>query len=191
MTARNNQSFLDHLRADRRYAAMVGLGFSSGMPFLLVYITQSAWLSEAKVPIQLIGLMSWLTFAYKLKFLWAPLLDQFDAPILSRLLGRRRGWIVASQIGVAVDARRRRFRRSGRAAVVDDTVLGGFGRGRRDPGHCHRRLAHQRGAAGQAAFDGVVFGNGLSRRQSRRRGRRALSRRSFRLACPPICAWRR
>ncbi|MGO8738942.1 AmpG family muropeptide MFS transporter [Rhodoblastus sp.] len=102
MTEAVQKTYLDHLREDRRYAAMVGLGFSSGMPFMLVYVTQSAWLSEARVPLQLIGLMSWLTFAYKLKFLWAPLLDQFDAPILSRLLGRRRGWIVASQIGVAL-----------------------------------------------------------------------------------------
>ncbi|WP_374545300.1 hypothetical protein [Rhodoblastus sp.] len=102
MTETSRKSYLDHLREDRRYAAMVGLGFSSGMPFLLVYITQSAWLSEAKVPLELIGLMSWLTFAYKLKFLWAPLLDQYDAPVLSRWLGRRRGWIVASQIAVAI-----------------------------------------------------------------------------------------
>ncbi len=95
------KTFLDHLREDRRYIAMLGLGFASGMPYLLVYITQSAWLSEAKVPLELLGLMSWLTIAYKLKFLWAPLLDQYDAPVLSRWLGRRRGWIVLSQLAVA------------------------------------------------------------------------------------------
>ena len=95
-------SFIDHLRADRRYAAMLGLGFSSGVPFLLVYITQSAWLSEARVPLEMIGLMSWLTLAYKLKFLWAPLLDHYDAPLLSAFLGRRRGWIVLAQLAVAV-----------------------------------------------------------------------------------------
>ena len=50
-------SLLAHFWADRRYAAMLGLGFSSGIPFLLVYVTQSAWLSEAKVPIETIGLM--------------------------------------------------------------------------------------------------------------------------------------
>jgi PAT family beta-lactamase induction signal transducer AmpG len=102
MTEAIQKTTLDHLREDRRYAAMVGLGFSMGMPYLLVYITQSAWLSEAKVPIQTIGLMSWLTFAYKLKFLWAPLLEHYDAPLFSRLLGRRRGWIVTSQIAVAL-----------------------------------------------------------------------------------------
>jgi PAT family beta-lactamase induction signal transducer AmpG len=89
-----------HLFSDRRIAAMLGLGFSSGIPFLLVYATQSAWLSEAKVPIGILGLMSELTLAYKFKFVWAPFLDQYDAPVLSRLLGRRRGWIVLSQIGV-------------------------------------------------------------------------------------------
>jgi MFS transporter, PAT family, beta-lactamase induction signal transducer AmpG len=89
-----------HLSADRRYAAMLGLGFSSGIPFLLVYVTQSAWLSEAKVPIETIGLMSELTIAYKFKFVWAPFLDKYDAPIFTRLLGRRRGWIVLSQIAV-------------------------------------------------------------------------------------------
>ncbi len=90
-----------HMRDDRRYPAMVGLGLSSGMPYLLVYITQSAWLTEARVPLELIGLMSWLTIAYKLKFLWAPLLDQYDPPLLGRWLGRRRGWIVASQLAIA------------------------------------------------------------------------------------------
>lgn len=93
-------SLLDHLSSDRRYLAMLGLGFSAGIPFLLVYVTQSAWLSEAKVPIETIGLMSELTIAYKFKFVWAPFLDKYDAPVFSALLGRRRGWIVVSQIAV-------------------------------------------------------------------------------------------
>ncbi len=93
---------LRHLITDARIRAMFGLGFSSGIPFLLVYVTQSAWLSEAKVPLAIIGMMSELTLAYKFKFVWAPFLDQYDAPIFSRLLGRRRGWIVTSQIGVAL-----------------------------------------------------------------------------------------
>jgi PAT family beta-lactamase induction signal transducer AmpG len=93
-------SAIRELFSDRRLAAMLGLGFSSGIPFLLVYVTQSAWLSEAKVPIGILGLMSELTLAYKFKFVWAPFLDRYDAPLFSRLLGRRRGWIVVSQIGV-------------------------------------------------------------------------------------------
>jgi PAT family beta-lactamase induction signal transducer AmpG len=93
-------SLLAHVFADRRYAAMLGLGFSAGIPYLLVYVTQSAWLSEAKVPIETIGLMSELTIAYKFKFVWAPFLDRYDAPVFSALLGRRRGWIVVSQLAV-------------------------------------------------------------------------------------------
>ncbi len=93
-------SLLAHVLADRRYAAMLGLGFSAGIPFLLVYVTQSAWLSEAKVPIETIGLMSELTIAYKFKFVWAPFLDKYDAPIFSALLGRRRGWIIVSELAI-------------------------------------------------------------------------------------------
>ena len=87
--------------SDRRLGAALGLGFSSGLPFLLIYTTQSAWLSDAKVPIATLGLLSELTLAYKFKFLWAPFLDRYDPPVLGRLLGRRRGWIVASQMAVA------------------------------------------------------------------------------------------
>src|SRR5580700_4692661 len=93
-------SFLRPLFSDARIAAMLVLGFASGIPYQLVYITQSAWLYEAKVPIGTIGMMSELTLAYKLKFVWAPFLDRYDAPVFSRLLGRRRGWIVVSQIAV-------------------------------------------------------------------------------------------
>ena len=91
---------LAHLAEDRRYAAMAGLGFSSGLPFLLVYSTQSAWLSEAGVPIETIGLLSELTIAYKFKFVWSPFLDKYDPPLLASLVGRRRGWIIVSQIAV-------------------------------------------------------------------------------------------
>jgi MFS transporter, PAT family, beta-lactamase induction signal transducer AmpG len=94
-------SFLRELKEDpRRTGAAVLLGFSTGLPFLLVYSTQSAWLYEAKVPIETIGLLSEMTLAYKFKWVWAPFLDEYDAPILAKLLGRRRGWIVVSQIAV-------------------------------------------------------------------------------------------
>ena len=91
--------FFLSLFTDPRVAPMLGLGFSSGLPLLLVFVTQSAWLSDAKVPIATIGLLSELTLAYKLKFLWAPFLDRYDPPLLGRLLGRRRGWIVVTQLG--------------------------------------------------------------------------------------------
>src|SRR6202789_2684747 len=92
--------FWSALITDRRLPPALGLGFTSGMPFLLTYSTQSAWLTDAGVPLATIGLLSELTLAYKFKFLWAPFLDQYDAPVFSRLLGRRRGWIVVFQMGV-------------------------------------------------------------------------------------------
>jgi hypothetical protein len=64
MRKESEKTWLAYLAEDQRYAAMAGLGFSSGVPFLLVYPTQSAWLSEAGVPIETIGLLSELTIAY-------------------------------------------------------------------------------------------------------------------------------
>ena len=93
-------AFLGGFVADRRQKAMLGLGFSQGIPYLLVYATQAAWLTEANVALGTLGILSELTLAYRLKFLWAPFLERYDAPILGALLGRRRGWMIASQLGV-------------------------------------------------------------------------------------------
>lgn len=100
---RDKTSFFTQFNNDpRRIGASIVLGFSTGLPFLLVYSTQSAWLYDAKVPIETIGLLSEMTLAYKFKWIWAPFLDEYDAPVFSRLLGRRRGWIALSQIAVIV-----------------------------------------------------------------------------------------
>ncbi|MBM1174603.1 AmpG family muropeptide MFS transporter [Microvirga arabica] len=80
---------------------MLPLGFSSGLPFLLVFSTLSAWLREAGISLTVIGMMSWVALAYSLKFLWAPIVDRYDVPVLSSLLGRRRGWMALAQLGVA------------------------------------------------------------------------------------------
>jgi hypothetical protein len=77
-------NFWSALIGDRGIA--LGLGFTSGMPFLLTYSTQSAWLTDAGVPLASIGLLSELTLAYKFKFLWAPFLDQYDPPLIGRSL---------------------------------------------------------------------------------------------------------
>ena len=92
--------FWSALITDRRIAPALGLGFTSGMPFLLTYSTQSAWLTDAGVPLTTIGLLSELTLAYKFKFVWAPFLDQYDPPLLGGALGRRRGWLIAAILAV-------------------------------------------------------------------------------------------
>jgi len=88
--------------ADRRVALILALGFSAGLPFLLVFGTLSAWLRESGVPVTTIGMFSWLALAYSFKFVWAPVVDAFDLPLLSRLVGRRRAWMIASQAVIAV-----------------------------------------------------------------------------------------
>lgn len=88
--------------ADARVALMLALGYSAGLPILLVFGTLSAWLRKSGVPVTTIGLFSWLALAYSLKFLWSPLVDAFDIPVLSRLVGRRRAWMMVSQATVAI-----------------------------------------------------------------------------------------
>ena len=67
------------------------LGFSSGLPFPLVYSTLSFWLAEAGLELSTVSTFAWLGFAYSLKFLWAPLVDSLRLPVLTGVLGRRRG----------------------------------------------------------------------------------------------------
>ena len=98
---RRTRPRLRDILADRTLALMLALGFSSGLPFLLVLGTQAARLAEAKVPVEAIGLISWVGLCYSLKFLWAPAIDTLDEPWLARRLGRRRAWLLVSQIGVA------------------------------------------------------------------------------------------
>ncbi|MFO1468380.1 MAG: MFS transporter [Steroidobacteraceae bacterium] len=88
-----------HLRQDRRYVAMLGFGFCSGIPYQLVYYTQSDWWSQAGVAIGTIGVLGELAIAYQLKFLWAPFLDSFAPPLIGRWLNGRRGWILLALLG--------------------------------------------------------------------------------------------
>lgn len=76
---------------------MLFLGFGSGLPFLLVGATFSTWLRDSGMDLSVIGLVSFLGFFYVLKPAWAPLIDRYAVPIL----GRRRGWLLASQLLVA------------------------------------------------------------------------------------------
>lgn len=80
---------------------MLLLGFSSGIPIYLVGNTLGFWMRENAIELSTIGFLSWVGLAYSLKFLWAPLIDKVDAPLLGRWLGRRRGWMLLSQLVVA------------------------------------------------------------------------------------------
>ena len=77
---------------------MLLLGFSAGLPLLLVFGTLSFWLREAGINRTTIGYLSWVGLAYAFKWVWAPLVDRMPIPILTRMLGRRRSWLLVSQI---------------------------------------------------------------------------------------------
>jgi len=89
----------DYLRP--KTLAMLLLGFSSGLPFLLVGNTFGYWLRDEHTSLTAIGFLSWVGIAYSLKFLWAPLMDRVDLPLFRRL-GHRRGWMMFSQIVVGL-----------------------------------------------------------------------------------------
>src|SRR5450755_4433768 len=99
--AERRRRFAD-LLTDRDLAVMLALGFSSGLPFLLIFSTQSVWLREAGVSLTKIGLFSYVALAFSFKFAWAPLIDAIDVPGLSRWIGRRRAWMLVAQLGVAL-----------------------------------------------------------------------------------------
>ncbi|MEI9885612.1 MAG: hypothetical protein WDN08_03780 [Rhizomicrobium sp.] len=80
---------------------MLVLGFSSGLPFLLVGNTLGYWLRDEGTSLAAIGFISWVGIAYSLKFLWAPVIDRVNAPFFS-FLGRRRSWMALSQIIVGL-----------------------------------------------------------------------------------------
>lgn len=77
---------------------MLLLGFSAGLPLLLVFGTLSFWLREAGIDRTTIGYLSWVGLAYGFKWVWAPLVDRMPIPWLTRRLGRRRSWLLLAQI---------------------------------------------------------------------------------------------
>lgn len=82
---------------DRRTLVMLALGFSAGLPFLLVFDTLSAWLRAAGLSLQVIGFFSLVTMIYSFKFLWAPLVDRTEVPFFTKWLGHRRSWMLVCQ----------------------------------------------------------------------------------------------
>ncbi len=76
---------------------MLALGFSAGLPLLLVLGTLSFWLRKAGIDRSTIGYLSWVGLAYAFKWVWSPLVDRLPLPGLTRLLGRRRSWLLLAQ----------------------------------------------------------------------------------------------
>ena len=138
-------------RADRHVS-----GFSSGLPLALSGSTLLVWMRESGVDLGTIGLFALVGTPYTLKFLWAPVVDALDVPVLSRLFGRRRGWLVFTQLLLmarsAAGAHRSGEGAAGwwRSAPCWSPRLG-------HPGHRRRRLpgrepADNEQAAGMASF---------------------------------------
>jgi MFS transporter, PAT family, beta-lactamase induction signal transducer AmpG len=85
----------------RKSASMLAFGFSSGLPYALLIGTLNAWLGEVGIKLATIGVLSWIGLAYSFKFLWSPLVDRFELPLLNRM-GRRKSWIFLCQAVMVV-----------------------------------------------------------------------------------------
>src|SRR5437868_12663396 len=93
-------SFADALAVylQPRVLIVLFLGFSAGLPLALSGSTLRLWMRQSGVDLETIGLFALVGTPYTIKFLWAPIVDALDVPLLSRLFGRRRGWLIFSQI---------------------------------------------------------------------------------------------
>lgn len=87
---------------ERRVFVMLLLGFSAGLPNLLIFDTLSTWLRDAGLTLEVIGFFALATLSYALKFVWAPLIDRTPVPGLTRLLGHRRSWMLVTQALIIV-----------------------------------------------------------------------------------------
>ena len=83
---------------DSRVIVMLFLGFSAGIPILLIFSSLSLWLREAGIDRSVVTMFSWAALGYSFKFIWAPLIDALPVPFLTKWLGRRRSWMVVSQL---------------------------------------------------------------------------------------------
>ena len=86
---------------DRRAWVMLLLGFSSGLPYLLIFSSLSIWLKEAGFDIKVITMFSWAMLGYSFKFVWSPLVNAVPIPLLTKMLGQRRSWLLIAQLVVA------------------------------------------------------------------------------------------
>ena len=81
----------------QKIISFTGYGFASGLPYVLIFITLTAWLRDIGIDLSFIGFISWIMLTYSLKFLWAPVVDRFSVPIFNRF-GSRRSWIILMQL---------------------------------------------------------------------------------------------
>lgn len=94
--------WLETIRAYRhpRVVTMLFLGFSAGLPLLLIFSTLSLWLREADISRTTATYFSWAALGYSFKFVWAPIIDKLPLPWLTQALGRRRAWLLLAQISI-------------------------------------------------------------------------------------------
>jgi PAT family beta-lactamase induction signal transducer AmpG len=85
---------------DRRVVTMLFLGFSAGIPLLLIFSSLSLWLREAGIERNAVTFFSWAALGYSFKFVWAPLVDRLPLPWLTKRYGRRRSWLLLAQISI-------------------------------------------------------------------------------------------
>jgi len=97
-----HKSWFDAVQVYRqpRVLAMLFLGFSAGLPLLLVFGTLSAWLAREGIDKSTIGHVSWVALLYGLKFIWSPLVDRLQLPVIGSIFGQRRSWMLLAQTGV-------------------------------------------------------------------------------------------
>ena len=86
----------------RKIFVMLTLGFTCGLPYMLIYSTLGTWLADLDISLAVVGFFAWLTLTYSLKFLWSPLVDRFEIPFFKNL-GLRRGWILFCQIIIIIN----------------------------------------------------------------------------------------
>jgi PAT family beta-lactamase induction signal transducer AmpG len=98
----NKPSWLESFKIylQKRVVILFFFGFSAGLPLLLVFSTLSFWLREAGVSRASIGFFSWIALAYAFKWIWSPFVDRLSIPLLTPWLGRRRSWLLLSQVSI-------------------------------------------------------------------------------------------
>ena len=98
----SERSWLETIKAFKhpRVITMLFLGFSAGVPILLIFSSLGLWLREAGVSKSSVTFFSWAALGYSFKFVWAPLVDKLPIPFITNLLGRRRSWMLLSQFSI-------------------------------------------------------------------------------------------